>query len=114
MKLRNSLKMRKIKIMNKEGQIKDSGKWLTTILSTGEASLLSKANQNIGLKVRLTELSNVNWTKNADHANRIKAGVLENYGHAAPRIATKLGVLMATAEITEEALELGLNIDAIL
>ena len=136
--------------MNKEGEIKDSNTWLNTVMSSGEASLSSKSNENIGLKVRLTEFSDVIWTRSAKNAENIKAGVLKHYGHAAPvvaktmlalgkekvqeiitkwkeecleeldkddpfapRIALKLGLLMATAEISEDALNLGLNIEAI-
>ncbi|OZV10852.1 hypothetical protein CIW83_18180 [Tissierella sp. P1] len=137
--------------MDKEGELKEAKTWQTTIISTGENSLTSKSNQNIGVRMRISEFSNIPWTKNASNAKNIKEGVLRNYGHLAPllakkmiklgkkkivemfkvwegrclsnmddsdhfapRIATKLGVIMTSAELIEEELKLGLDTEAIM
>ena len=76
--------------MTKELELKDVASWCTTILSTGEHGLLSKSNRNAGLRVRILEFSSVSWTKDASNAESIKDAVLQNYGHAAPRLARHL------------------------
>lgn len=132
--------------MNKDLSKRKAGRWLTIIIINGEHSLYAKSNHNTGLRVRLFEYANVVWTMSATAADKIKAGVLENYGHAGPemakkilemgservtqiwqswcdkcfdameekdqfshRISKKLAILMAAAEIAEEAL--GLEFD---
>ena len=76
--------------MTKELELKEVSSWCTTILSTGEHGLLSKSNRNTGLRVRILEFSSVSWTKNARNAEEIKDVALQNYGHAAPRLAEHL------------------------
>jgi len=73
--------------LDKESNLQQSGTWSTTIISNGEHALSIKTNRNIGVKMRLTEYSNVSWTKNAPHAEAIKAGIREHHGHAAPKLA---------------------------
>ena len=59
----------------------------TTIISTGESSLLEKCNTKLeGLAVRVMEISS-ELTANASQANRIKDTSFTNCGHAAPIIA---------------------------
>lgn len=76
--------------LNRNSELKDQGTWSTTIISTGEHSVIDKANQNEGLRVRLMEFSNTKWTKGAENADRLKIGLLHNYGHIAPIIAEKM------------------------
>jgi len=52
------------------------------VFFTGEVSILAQTKNNVGLKVRLFEFKNIQWTKDAAHSERIKLGVLNNYGHA--------------------------------
>ncbi|SNT19311.1 Uncharcterized protein, DUF927 family [Anaerovirgula multivorans] len=68
--------------MNKDLTIKESANWNTTIISTGEHSLQQKSNRNTGLKVRVFEFGNVNWTDSAEQADAIKECVRNNYGFA--------------------------------
>lgn len=58
--------------------------WSGVFFSTAEHSLQQKANQNGGVVVRVTERGNVKWTRSAENAKNIKAGLLKNYGHAGP------------------------------
>jgi putative DNA primase/helicase len=76
--------------MTKELELKEVKTWCTTIFSTGEESIIKRANNNEGLRVRLFEFSDVKWTKDAGHAERLKEGLLHNYGHLAPLIAIKM------------------------
>ncbi|MFK9091712.1 DUF927 domain-containing protein [Bacillus salipaludis] len=76
--------------LNKESERKDPGSWSTTVMSTGENSIISRVNQNEGLRVRLFEFPRIQWTKNAENADRLKKGLLNNYGFIAPIIAKKM------------------------
>jgi putative DNA primase/helicase len=70
--------------MNKEGEMTRTAEWDGVILSNAEHSLKSKSKQNIGIQMRLFEIGNVSWTQSAENADALKAGVLNNYGHAGP------------------------------
>lgn len=56
--------------------------WHTSILMTGENSITSQTNQNLGLLVRLFEYEIKQWTNDANHADIIKNTVKQHYGHA--------------------------------
>lgn len=137
--------------MTKELALRERRTWSGVIFSTAEHSLQKKANQNTGLKVRLFEFGNIFWTTSAEHANQLKVGLLENYGHAGPlfsqflintgketvmdtwrkwaticlesmtirdafshRIADKLALVMATAELVNQTFDFTLNLDEML
>ncbi|MNK29904.1 hypothetical protein D3C87_483070 [compost metagenome] len=76
--------------LDKESRLKDSGGWSTTIVSNGERALTSKANHNIGIVMRILELGNITWTKNAKSSDQIKHVIQQNYGHAGPKFAATL------------------------
>nr|WGD71462.1 DUF927 domain-containing protein [Bacillus subtilis] len=76
--------------LSKESELMETKTWNTTIVSTGESSILSKANNNEGLRVRLFEFSIDKWTKSAENAENLKKGLLQNYGHVVPEIARKM------------------------
>ncbi|WMT20054.1 DUF927 domain-containing protein [Parageobacillus toebii] len=76
--------------LNKESELKQVGTWCTTVISTGENSIIHKLNQNEGLRVRLFEFSGINWTRSAENAERLKEGLIHHYGHVAPMIAKKM------------------------
>ncbi|OXS60818.1 uncharacterized protein (DUF927 family) [Bacillus sp. V-88] len=76
--------------LTKESELKDSQSWSTTIISTGESSILAKSNKNEGLRVRLFEFSLDKWTKDGKNAENLKKGILNSYGHIAPKIAKKM------------------------
>ena len=83
--------------LNRNAELKKTDKnhtFATTIISTGECSLLDRCNNNTGLKARVIEL-NASFTKDAAHANRIKDGCYRNCGYLAPKLAmyaTKKGI----------------------
>jgi hypothetical protein len=72
--------------LDKDCQLKSRDSFLTTTLSTGEGSLLSKCKNNTGLKIRVIELKAV-WTKSAENSERIKQNSLANYGFASQELA---------------------------
>lgn len=63
--------------------------WRTVLISTGEASLLSKCNMNTGLRARVIELDDL-FTTSAQNAENIKNSVRDNYGNIAPKFSNIL------------------------
>lgn len=57
-------------------------KFQTTIISTGESSILNQTNGNTGLKMRLIEVGDVAFTPNAKVSEEIKKICSANYGWA--------------------------------
>jgi putative DNA primase/helicase len=76
--------------MDKEAVLKNTGKWQTTLISNGEFSMMTKVNQNAGIRVRLYEFGNIEWTRDAKSADDIKDTVMQNYGQAGPIFAKRL------------------------
>lgn len=76
--------------MDKECNIREQKLWSTTIISTGEHSILTKSKESTGLRMRLIELGNLEWTKDAKQSDIIKETVLENYGHMGILFVRKL------------------------
>lgn len=76
--------------LNKDSELRETQSWSTTVVSTGESSIISRANNNEGLRVRLFEFSIDKWTKSAENAENLKKGLLQNYGHIVPEIAKKM------------------------
>lgn len=63
--------------------------WLTTILSSGESSLLEHTNQNTGLRVRVYEFDSP-VTLSAEHAQQCKLFFNSNYGYIGRELVTLL------------------------
>ena len=74
--------------------------WSGTFISTGEHSWLGKSTKNVGAQVRLLELCGFAWTESAEHADLLKAGLLENYGYLGPQFAEAL-LDMQSEELVE-------------
>lgn len=68
--------------MNKNLTKTPTKQWLTTIISTGESGILECSKENSGLKARVFEFDR-QITVNAEHSDKIKKFVCENYGYAA-------------------------------
>ncbi|WP_282062658.1 DUF927 domain-containing protein [Bacillus pumilus] len=66
--------------LNQDSTMKKSGTWCTTIITTGEQSIINRAEKNAGLRVRLFEFEGINWFKDATHAENVKKAVKQNYG----------------------------------
>lgn len=68
--------------LDQSGGTTATATWSGAILSTAEHSLLDMSNQNIGLRVRLFEIANREWTRSAANAKALQAGLLQNHGVA--------------------------------
>lgn len=67
--------------LDKNSQMKPRSEWSTTIITTGEGSLIDQINQNEGIRARVFELKNLQWTKSAKHSNILVKELSKNYGH---------------------------------
>ncbi|MFR2797458.1 DUF927 domain-containing protein [Romboutsia timonensis] len=76
--------------LTKEIELRESGTWITTIISNGEASILSKSNKNTGLDIRVLELEDIEWTIDAEHSESIKEFVNRCHGILGQDFAKKL------------------------
>lgn len=68
--------------MNDQMILREYKSWSSTFIITGEQSIFKLTNRNAGLMVRLFEFKNNPWTRNKNHANRLKNGIKNHYGHA--------------------------------
>lgn len=73
-----------------DGSLNEPKRWNTVILSNGEASILTKSNNNTGIKARIFEFSNIIWTNSAEQAENIKEVCCNNYGHILPLFINNL------------------------
>lgn len=76
--------------LNQDGSLRETGYWRNVIFSTAEHSLLEKASNNTGLKVRIIEIGNRYFTSSAKNAEAIEKTVLNNYALAGPIFVEKL------------------------
>jgi putative DNA primase/helicase len=76
--------------LDQSGRITETGEWDTTVISTAEHSLFDRCRPNPGLRVRLIELGNKQWTQSADHANALTEGLLQHYGLAGVAFVERL------------------------
>lgn len=74
----------------KTGGLAEKSEWATTLITTGESSMLKNTNQNGGLYVRLQEFADIQWTESAEQADSIKTVIAKNYGGAGIIFALKL------------------------
>lgn len=69
---------------NSEGNLRPVGSWSTVFLSSGELSIYNRVSSNVGLRVRIFEFENLQWTKSASQAEAIKTLCSQNFGHLLP------------------------------
>lgn len=73
--------------MRKDRSLQKTEGFRTTVVSTGEVSILNKCNGNTGLEMRLLEVNNVTFTPDSKTAEKIKQVCSENYGEAINKFA---------------------------
>ena len=78
----------------------ESSYFSTAIVTTSEKSLLSMADENSGLLVRVLEIENVVWTKSAESSDKIKNIISSNHGWLIPKLAEK--ILSVEKELGQE------------
>ncbi|EHJ07405.1 cassette chromosome replicative helicase [Staphylococcus simiae] len=71
---------------DKNGDVKSTNNWGTSVISTAEHSIFKDAAKNDGLRVRTIELNEV-FTSSSKNSDAIKTVVSQNYGHVMPKIA---------------------------
>ena len=71
-------------------ELKQERSWSTTIISTGELKLTDRINSNDGLLVRVLEVIGTQFTASAEHSERIKQAVSENYGWVEPAFVDRI------------------------
>lgn len=76
--------------LNRAAELKETASGTYSIISTGECGVLSRTNGNLGLAMRVIELVDIPWTKDAKQSERLKNIVKNNYGHAATIFGEKL------------------------
>ena len=67
--------------LNKNSEMRDRNEWSTSIITTGEGSLIDNINQNEGIRARLFEFRNLQWTKSAEQSEELVKTLSMNYGH---------------------------------
>lgn len=77
--------------LDRNSELRDKMSGTYMVLSSGESSILSRCNGNIGLALRILEFDSVNWTSSSKESEEIKAFVKKNNGHAAEIFGLKLG-----------------------
>lgn len=75
------------KRLNKDLERSESGHFSTAIAITSEKSMIGISDENSGLLVRVLEIENVVWTKDAQSADLIKNTIVNNHGWLIPQIA---------------------------
>lgn len=136
---------------NSEGKLRTIGTWSTVILSSGELSIYNRVSSNVGLRTRIIDFEDVQWTQSADQAEAIKTLCSQNYGHLLPafmdelfkadggidiidnyyddqlnklmirlpeshtkqRVASKLAIMLTTAELLNESGLISVDTEAI-
>lgn len=86
---------------NVDGSLKEVGSWSTVILSSGELSIYNRLSHNIGLRVRVFDFENIQWTDSADQAENIKQMTSQNYGHLLPALMDQ--IFEAGLEVIEDS-----------
>lgn len=76
--------------LSKEIERRETNTFNTSIFLTSEKSIVDTCEQTTGLRVRILEFINVDWTKSANSSDRIKSVVKNNYGFALPIIVNSL------------------------
>ena len=73
--------------LNKDSSQKKNDGWLVSIFTNGEKSLIKISSKNVGIQLRVIEVANMQWTKSAEHAEKINEVIMNNYGHMGPMFA---------------------------
>lgn len=75
--------------LNRQASFREKTSWLTTILTNGEIPM-ARESSNAGIQARIFEIDDMQCTRNASNAERIKACINENYGWIGPEFVSYL------------------------
>lgn len=76
--------------LTESSQMNEGGSFTTQVLVTGEESIRQYAKKNGGISVRYIEFEGLQFTKSAEHSEKIKRFCSLNYGFAALKYAAYL------------------------
>lgn len=76
--------------LSKTSQLQKERSFCTSIISSGENSLLAASNKNAGLRARLLEFFDAPLTKDAEHSDAIKRFVASQHGTLGAKFVTLL------------------------
>lgn len=91
---------------DREGNVRKRSGWGTTIITTGEGSLINQVNQNEGLRARVLEFKNLQWTKNASHSENLVEALSNHYGHGVQPFINYLNTYLPTEIQTDWKIEI--------
>lgn len=74
----------------KDGRLNDTFNWRTHIGFTGESSIFNKAGHNLGLKPRIVEFKNKQWTVSKQNSINITSVVTKHYGFYGEKFVQEL------------------------
>ncbi|ODV53740.1 DUF927 domain-containing protein [Lysinibacillus fusiformis] len=66
---------------NRNAEVRERAAWGTTIITTGESSIIGQTNQNEGIRARVFEFEGIQWTKDKEQATKLNHIFSANYGH---------------------------------
>lgn len=62
----------------------------TSIITNGEESILKRCDEHEGLRARVLEFFNVEWTTSKEESDKIQKECSQNYGFVTPKVAEEL------------------------
>ncbi|WP_369355207.1 DUF927 domain-containing protein [Lysinibacillus capsici] len=65
---------------NRNAELREREAWGTTIITTGESSIIGQSNQNEGIRARVFEFEGIQWTKDKNQATKLNHLLSANYG----------------------------------
>ncbi|MEI6518825.1 MAG: DUF927 domain-containing protein [bacterium] len=86
--------------LNRNSDIRRVETWGTVVVTTGEFPISSRLSHAIGARIRLLEIGEVQWTKSPEHADDIRAAIMQHNGHIIPAFAEYL-LSVPESEIVE-------------
>lgn len=83
--------------LTKSNEIRERNEWATSIITTGEGSLIDNINQNEGIRTRLFEFRNIQWTKSAQQSEELVRVLSTNYGHGVEPFVNEINSMAMTS-----------------
>ena len=75
---------------NRNAELREREAWGTTIITTGESSIIGQSNQNEGIRARVFEFEGIQWTKDKDQATKLNHLFSANYSWGVKRFVENL------------------------
>lgn len=76
--------------LNKSSELRQKEEWATSVITTGESTFTDNINQNEGIRARLFELRNIQWTESSEQSEELVHILSTNYGHGVAPFVKKI------------------------